>query len=521
MKQRTFILHMPKTGGGSLEYNVYANIPNSNIYNYTVSPESRLDYSKMPSNDRDAIRYVISKSYGDHWAFNGGYQYVTIVRNPVDRILSEYFFSIQGNVHFHKHIIENNLSLIELCELKSSHIFNLQTRLIAGKSKNSADTLKVAKENIVNSFAAVGILEEFPLFLSLLQKLLGWESIFLVKKNRNRGRPNRKQISKDIIAYLEEKNSLDLELHQFVTDIFNKLIKKNRIFKPLTVRESQLNNGGNNASICKSVPESGKVVVYGNKKNESSIRYFLNELYRKVDLIDWIDFRDGVITHGHDLSFLKEVHGSSILPGAVAINAIYEKYFRQYPNRQATTIVAASGRLGCYCQVIQQLLSEIFGPVKKFLTVPIQAIPKTVQHLLQHNEANIEIVLLNSIKQLYPRFSKIPKHKIYIYGAGGRGLECKRILQDKYKVRICGWIDSNKAKQGMTIVGVPVFSFFEVTTDQAIDGVVIASQFFEEILSVVLHYGTPAIIQKIFIYVPPHIKPWMLVHEPSGLLLES
>ncbi|HVT56418.1 MAG TPA: hypothetical protein VHD34_10295, partial [Xanthobacteraceae bacterium] len=102
------------------------------------------------------------------------YFYVTILREPAARLLSQYRFGIRRGGW------SESASIAELIE-KRLIIDNLQTRMLAGLSDRSAacsaETLKLAIEHLRSEYAVVGTTEHFDETLKLLITLLGWPDI--------------------------------------------------------------------------------------------------------------------------------------------------------------------------------------------------------------------------------------------------------------------------------------------------------------------------------------------------------
>jgi hypothetical protein len=138
--------------------------------------------------------------------------YISIVRDPVDRLLS------LGNFVFQRNSVEEK-DIEKL--LLSKEVDNLQTRAIAGEEFMSGDcteeTFNQAVKNIQDKFAIVAPIEEVETVMSLIANHLNFENIAF----SNAQITGAKVISKkdtELCDKLLERNSYDRKLYEFVKD---------------------------------------------------------------------------------------------------------------------------------------------------------------------------------------------------------------------------------------------------------------------------------------------------------------
>lgn len=108
--------------------------------------------------------------YGVHRHFPGNPVYITMLRDPLQRILSMYYF-IRSRPQNKLHHKVKNMSFTQFVTSQDREIQvplrNHQTRMLSGGRHPS---LQLAKQNIINHFAVVGITEMYP------------ESVFMMKR---------------------------------------------------------------------------------------------------------------------------------------------------------------------------------------------------------------------------------------------------------------------------------------------------------------------------------------------------
>ena len=130
-------------------------------------------------------------------------KYITILRNPIDRYLSHYEFSIR--------VVKRNWTFEDYMNIEEHK--NFQTRKIAGK-----EDLKIAKEILEKKLFAVGVAEQFDEFLALLSIKFNFEKDIWKYEIKNKGK-NKNLIAELRSKYFDKiasKNQLDIQLYDYV-----------------------------------------------------------------------------------------------------------------------------------------------------------------------------------------------------------------------------------------------------------------------------------------------------------------
>ena len=222
-------LHIPKTGGSTLSKIASQNYDSHFIYRIDGKrgQDSVNEFQKLPIENKKKIKFLEGHfSFGLHEHLSQLSTYITILREPVDRVISTYYYLLNTPMHpFHKDVIENNMSFEECLESKFfSFRNNSQVRMLSGTNKYggySNEILEMAKYNLKNFFSVVGTTENFDDFLILCQITLGWKlSSYAQKVNVTKKRPTKESISKKARRIIEKNNSLDIELYNFVKEKF-------------------------------------------------------------------------------------------------------------------------------------------------------------------------------------------------------------------------------------------------------------------------------------------------------------
>ena len=124
----------------------------------------------------------------------------------------------------------------------TTELDNGQTRMIAGVDDHpskliggavtsktldfglaSHSHLEIAKNNLINDFAAVGIVERMQESSSLFAKTLSFpESSFVGKSNVTKDRQAVSEVAPDIIESINEINLYDNQLYSFANELLTK-----------------------------------------------------------------------------------------------------------------------------------------------------------------------------------------------------------------------------------------------------------------------------------------------------------
>jgi hypothetical protein len=220
-------LHIPKAGGSTLGEYIFNHcrdpegaddgLVNSGVYfcpfGFFKEPGLKVpDYAQEIVRRAD-LRAVLGHFwYGLHHVIGRPTRYVTLLRNPVERVISLYYYLK----------LEGRMSLEEFA-ITAPHkeVENDQTRRIAGVDPEvggcNEATLELAKNNLRRDFAVVGVVERLDETLSLLREAFGWtDEIPCVARNVNSDRPSRASLPSSALDAIRARNELDLELYEHV-----------------------------------------------------------------------------------------------------------------------------------------------------------------------------------------------------------------------------------------------------------------------------------------------------------------
>jgi len=247
-------LHQLKAAGKSLEgifYREYGE--KGTCYISKVKPKSECfpiaEYGKkldaMDESEMKDIRLITGHMfYGIHNHFESNCRYISMVRNPVERLISYYYYLLKTDeIDLSRVLRKNKVTLKEFVSLEKNDIealnfeehsaFQLeymlengQCKFLSGLNPSLGESSKIiydkALENVDSYFTTVGITERFDESILLMGKLLNWRfPIFYTRANVTREkRGDKKEVGQDVVDLISRRNEWDIKLYQKMSTQF-------------------------------------------------------------------------------------------------------------------------------------------------------------------------------------------------------------------------------------------------------------------------------------------------------------
>ena len=221
--------------------------------------ESINDFLKLSEGERNKIRCVKGHMpFGLHGLVDRPSFYITMLRDPVERFISDYYYVLTQPTHpDYRALINSSIEEALIRKIEREDV-NLQTRWISGYV--DLDTvlppyeplpeaaLEVAKENLEKYFLVAGTVEKFDETLLLMKRKLGWRDIVYRRKNVTKKKRSRESINRKTIVDIKNSNRLDMELYNFVRRRLEKQINEQEKFR-YELRKFRILNKIYNASM--------------------------------------------------------------------------------------------------------------------------------------------------------------------------------------------------------------------------------------------------------------------------------
>ena len=228
-------LHVPKAGGTTLGEYVYSQcrapedhdegLLNAGVlfvpYGFFKEPDLQVPEYIRPVLGRGDLRAVVGHFwFGLHEHVGRPFTYVTLLRDPVERVVSLY--------HYLK--LDERMSLEEFAaQPPFREADNDQVRRVAGADPEiggcTRAMLEAARENLRRHFAVVGVTERFDETLVLLNRRLGWtKEVAAYPRNVNPARRPTDSLPRAAVDAIRARNALDAELHRFASEWMDQAI---------------------------------------------------------------------------------------------------------------------------------------------------------------------------------------------------------------------------------------------------------------------------------------------------------
>ena len=225
-------LHVPKTAGTTLnrliewEYDLFEM--------YSVDPVffkwSAAHLRKLSKERLRRIRVFKGHMlFGLHEAIPQPATYITVLRDPIERVLSAFYFMRSYKLHpLYWKFKRENWTLEDF--VRRSPRTNVQCKIIAGAVYEDPCTPEIfeqAKHNLRQHFSVVGLSERFEESLALMKLRFGWKLRSYTNFNVTRPRPKKRDLAQSTLELITEKNSFDITLYDYCAKLFQEAVDRN------------------------------------------------------------------------------------------------------------------------------------------------------------------------------------------------------------------------------------------------------------------------------------------------------
>ena len=235
-------LHIPKTGGTTLRDIIQRQYRAEKILMIPKLKESENIIKEISASNINQLKLIQGHlKYGIHNHFHRRAKYFAIIRDPINRVLSTYYYVLsQKNNPQNLSTANNQMTIYDFVQSGvNPFLINGQTQLISGKTGDidnpiieSEELFSLAKENIENDFLFLGITEMFDETILILKNMLGWHMPYYSIANRTKKKPNYDAVNPTIISFIKEHNQLDIKLYNITkTSLLNRIAEENDLFQ--------------------------------------------------------------------------------------------------------------------------------------------------------------------------------------------------------------------------------------------------------------------------------------------------
>ncbi len=195
--------------------------------------QQRLDaIEALSAGDRRRVRlFEAHAGFGVHERLGQPSTYLTMLREPIDRAVSVFYYQRQ-----HARIPDDMTLEQFVLHADPQRVWwvdNAQVRYLAGTGGDIVDVargqctrtmLDVAIERLEESFVFVGIVEQFDESLVLLRRTFNWRGCYYVASNVTKRRRRTQELQSAELALLNEHNELDCELYRYAKSLLERKV---------------------------------------------------------------------------------------------------------------------------------------------------------------------------------------------------------------------------------------------------------------------------------------------------------
>jgi Galactose-3-O-sulfotransferase len=230
-EESVIFLHLPKTAGTTLNRLIEWEYPLTEMY--SVDPVLfEWSYARLRNLPEKRLRKTrIFKGhmlFGLHEVLPQPATYITVLRNPVDRVLSAYYFMRGYKLHpLYWKLRREKWTLEEYVERTTRD--NVQCKIVANAAYHEPCTQEIldrALEHLGRYFSVVGLSERFEESLALMKLRFGWQLKSYSAFNVTRSRPKRQDLPQASLDLIAERNRFDVALYKHATKLFEEAVKK-------------------------------------------------------------------------------------------------------------------------------------------------------------------------------------------------------------------------------------------------------------------------------------------------------
>ena len=223
--EAVIFLHLPKTAGTTVNRLIEWEYRLSEMY--SIDPVlfewSAAHLRKLTRDRLKKIRMFKGHMlFGLHEVLPQPATYITVLRDPVDRVISAFYFMRSYKFHpLHWKLRRENWTLEDF--VRRTKRDNVQSKIVAGADYNLPCTREVvdkAKHNLRHHFSVVGLSERLEESLALMKIRFGWRLSSYSSFNVTRARPKKRDLPASTLELIQQSNAFDIELYECGREVF-------------------------------------------------------------------------------------------------------------------------------------------------------------------------------------------------------------------------------------------------------------------------------------------------------------
>jgi hypothetical protein len=234
-KKPLIFVHIFRTGGNTLTRIIHREIPRKFWHRMRWGKEYVDEFKTFTKEKIQSIKFIDGHMhFGLHEYISEPCDYITILRDPVERTVSQYYNTMRM---LEKPVYKRfkNMTLEEYVTTGADNVTNIQTRVLSNvsaipkmlktHSPLSHNAFEFAQKNLKDRFKVVGVTDQFDETLLILKKELGLKNIYYVKRGTGRKKDRNKETSAKAIELIKSNNMKDIELYEYARKLLEEKIR--------------------------------------------------------------------------------------------------------------------------------------------------------------------------------------------------------------------------------------------------------------------------------------------------------
>jgi hypothetical protein len=226
--RRVLFDHLPKCGGTTVTRYLYEQYPAHEIFQIDGRQPLKSVETFLAKTPTERAKYRLIAGHLAHELLDAlptDLVSITILRNPVDRVISHYFYVLQDKGHYlHRSVKEQSIDLLTYVNSGNAELNDWYTVHFTGLTKVEArelgdEAVKQALQTIRDRYDVVGMLDQIETCMQKIKTIAGFRADFGgYHLNKTESRPALEEIDEDVISAIQANNTLDLKLYHLLRE---------------------------------------------------------------------------------------------------------------------------------------------------------------------------------------------------------------------------------------------------------------------------------------------------------------
>ncbi len=214
--------------------------PQAVVVEVSGSIEELLEWRERAEAERHGVDLLLGHQFfGNHEHLRSGASYITVLRDPIERVISFYYYVLRMPNHYlYRYGFAPGMSLREMYQhTKCVELDNLQVRMMNAQPAHhplmgtvDESMLATAEKNLryIANHGVVAVVERMPELLEVLERDEGWNASMMTRSNVTEKRPGAESLDSVTLEIIRESNQYDLRLHDLAVRLFEDRLAQSR-----------------------------------------------------------------------------------------------------------------------------------------------------------------------------------------------------------------------------------------------------------------------------------------------------